>query len=251
MPVYNLATGVGPTTRNISGVVPGDVVTFFIDVTGLSANDTTPQAQFVCMTAGGSEVRIPISTLSSSAGIITRTSDTSVRLFFRLLSAITVDLTEERTCGIRLWVKAPNEQAYVETVQVGLWKPDPRIIMTDSDIIEGVGVPVSINITSINNVTDLFYFNDTLQLSAEALEVAGFVIADTTFTWTVDDEEIGTVNSSGVVTPVTTTGTLTVFATTRGVTGSFIVNITSEAILLWEDGTTAISEDSGFIIISE
>lgn len=99
---------------------------------------------------------------------------------------------------------------------------------------DGVTNPVDAKVASVVvTPADLSFlsFGDTATLSATAKNAGGDPISGRSFTWGSSDENVVTVNSTGLVTALAD-GTATVSASTGGVSGSASVEVTQEGARL-------------------
>ena len=87
--------------------------------------------------------------------------------------------------------------------------------------------PVEVRVSP--SADTLLALDDTVQLSAEALDANGHTVADAEFTWSSADESVVTVDATGLATAVAN-GTANVTASVESVTGTAEVTVAQRAV---------------------
>ena len=91
----------------------------------------------------------------------------------------------------------------------------------------GDPVPSVATVEVVAATTSLASLGTTVQLQATARDASGAVFSGTTFTWISSNENVVTVNTSGLATAVAN-GTATITATADGRTGSLTLTVSQE-----------------------
>ena len=96
----------------------------------------------------------------------------------------------------------------------------------------GQTLPPSVASVAVTPSTaTLVSFGETVQLAASAQDASGTAISGKTFTWSSSDANIATVSASGLVTAVAN-GSVTIMATSDGVSGTAAVDVNQVAAQL-------------------
>jgi hypothetical protein len=251
---FNRESSVRALARDFYGPAPGAsaYVEFYVD--GVLSTDTPVQAQLLTKANWDDPDEpgdaVTINSDVTAGGIITRISATRLKLRFELNRVFTRRFTEARPYGVILWLTPVGAtDPLTDVLRGGMYWPDQSISL-DPGAILNVSTPASVVIDSPTAGNIVYYLADPIPLTAHALDDNGAPLPGVDFTWSSIDDVYGTVDAEGVFTPGEP-GEVTVSATGRGVTGSIVLTISTEAIELDEGGDYVSVTEDGFPFINE
>lgn len=220
---------------NADGVfVPGQTVSWSTSNAGVVSIDANGLATAVAggsatisATAGGAtgtttiEVRFPVGTVN-----VTPTGQTIRREGALQLTAVTIDQSGATVTGRAVsWSSSNPAVATVSATGLVAGVTDGDVVITAAS--EGAvgeatvtvfGSPVVATVT-VSPASPFAAVGTTTQLTAAAKAGSGTVITDAVVTWASSDDNVATVDASGLVT-VVAAGTATITATADGIGGT-------------------------------